>query len=47
MHLSIVTTLYRSAGHLAEFHRRISESAEKVTASFEIVFVNDGSPDDS
>ena len=47
MHLSIVTTLYRSASHLAEFHRRISEAAEKVSSDYEIVFVNDGSPDDS
>lgn len=47
MHLSVVTTMYRSAGHLAEFHRRISEAAAKITPSFELVFVNDGSPDDS
>jgi putative glycosyltransferase len=47
MHLTIVTTLYRSAGHLAEFHRRVSESAAKITDSFDIVLVNDGSPDDS
>ena len=47
MHLTIVTTLYRSAGHLAEFHRRIVEAAASVTDSFDLVFVNDGSPDDS
>jgi putative glycosyltransferase len=30
-----------------EFHRRITAAAEKLTPEFEIVFVNDGSPDDS
>src|SRR5690349_21253569 len=47
MHLSIVTTLYRSARHLPEFHRRIVAAAEKITPDFEILLVNDGSPDDS
>ena len=47
MHLSIVTTLYMSAPHLQEFHRRISSAAAEITSDFEIIFVNDGSPDDS
>lgn len=47
MHLSVVTTLYRSAQFVAEFHRRISEAAAALTASYEIIFVNDGSPDES
>jgi putative glycosyltransferase len=47
MELSIVTTLYRSAGHLAEFHRRMSAAAAAVTQDYEIIFVNDGSPDQS
>jgi putative glycosyltransferase len=47
MRLSIVTTLYRSARHLDEFHARVSASAGRVTPDFEIVLVNDGSPDDS
>lgn len=45
--LSIVTTLYHSATHLAEFHRRISEAARAITEDYEIILVNDGSPDDS
>lgn len=45
--LSIVTSMYRSAPFLEEFHRRVVMAASAVTASFEIVFVNDGSPDDS
>jgi putative glycosyltransferase len=47
MRLSIVTTLYKSARHLDEFHARISRTASAVTPDYEIVFVNDGSPDES
>ena len=47
MTLSIVTTLYCSAPHLKEFYRRASAAAETITSDYEIVFVNDGSPDDS
>ena len=47
MRLSIVTTLYRSARHLDEFHARVSAAAAGLTPDYEIVFVNDGSPDDS
>jgi putative glycosyltransferase len=45
--LSIVTTLYRSADHLLEFHTRVSRAAALLTADYEIIFVNDGSPDHS
>jgi putative glycosyltransferase len=45
--LSIVTTLYRSSIFIDEFVRRVTVQAEKITANFEIVFVDDGSPDDS
>jgi putative glycosyltransferase len=45
--LSIVTTLYRSAPHLREFHERITREAERIGGGHELVFVNDGSPDDS
>lgn len=48
MKLSVVTTLYKSAESLTEFHRRASEAARKFAdEDYEIVFVNDGSPDDS
>jgi len=47
MKLSIVTTLYRSAPYIEEFYRRICASAEQITRDFEIIFVNDGSPDQS
>ena len=47
MHLSIVTTLYRSASHLPEFHERITRAAQAITHDYELILVNDGSPDDS
>jgi putative glycosyltransferase len=47
MKLSIVTTLYKSAAYVEEFHRRATEAALRITDDFEIVMVDDGSPDDS
>src|SRR6267142_857552 len=47
MELSIVTTLYCSAPHIEEFCRRVSAAAEKITRDFEVILVNDGSPDRS
>jgi len=47
MKISLVTTLYRSASHLEEFYSRASEAAVALTDDFEVVFVNDGSPDNS
>jgi putative glycosyltransferase len=48
MKLSVVATLYRSARHLPEFHARATEAARQFAGSnYEIVLVNDGSPDDS
>ncbi|VTU15145.1 glycosyltransferase family 2 protein [Variovorax sp. RA8] len=48
MKLSIVATLYQSAPYIAEFHRRATEAARQLVGeAFEIVLVNDGSPDDS
>ncbi|MEZ4712097.1 MAG: glycosyltransferase family 2 protein [Caldilineaceae bacterium] len=45
MKLSIVTTLYYSAPYLEEFYTRIQAEATKITDDYEIVLVNDGSPD--
>ena len=47
MELSIVSTMYRSAPFIAEFYRRMVSAASALTTDFEIVLVNDGSPDDS
>ncbi|MFC1516878.1 glycosyltransferase family 2 protein, partial [Thermodesulfobacteriota bacterium] len=47
MELSVVTTLYKSALYVEEFYRRISTEAEKITDDYEIIMVDDGSPDNS
>lgn len=45
MKLSIVTALYYSVPYIDEFYHRISASAQQITDEYEIIFVNDGSPD--
>ena len=45
--LSIVTTLYRSAPYIQEFYERIIPEIKKITTDYEIIFVDDGSPDDA
>jgi putative glycosyltransferase len=48
MKLSVVATLYRSAPYIDEFFRRATEAARTIVGdSYEIILVNDGSPDDS
>jgi putative glycosyltransferase len=48
MKLSVVTTLYRSKGFLEVFLKEIITSIETIDVKdFELIFVNDGSPDDS
>jgi len=47
MRLSVVSTLYCSAPYLEEFHRRVSAAARQLTDDYELVLVNDGSPDDA
>ncbi|PHR30082.1 MAG: glycosyl transferase [Desulfotalea sp.] len=48
MKLSIVATLYQSAAYINEFHQRVSAAAQKLVGDeYEIVLVNDGSPDNS
>ena len=48
MKLSIVTTLYCSAPYIAEYVERMSAAAQKIAKDdYEIVVVNDGSPDDA
>jgi putative glycosyltransferase len=47
MKLSIVTSLYRSEPYVAEFHRRIRAVAAEITSDCEVIYVNDGSPDEA
>ena len=45
--LSIVATLYHSEAYVAEFCNRAAAAASAFTGRFEIILVNDGSPDRS
>jgi putative glycosyltransferase len=47
MRLSIVTTLYMSEPYVLEFYRRARAAANEITPDFEMIFVDDGSPDGS
>ena len=47
MDLSIVTTLYYSARHLNDYYVRMTAAARQVTDDYEIILVDDGSPDES
>ncbi|CAN5492653.1 glycosyltransferase family 2 protein [soil metagenome] len=47
MKLSIVSTMYYSQDYLEEFCERCVASASAITSEFEIILVNDGSPDNS
>src|SRR5713101_542719 len=46
MRLSIVTSLYRSEPYIRDFYERTRAVAAEITSDLELVFVNDGSPDD-
>jgi len=45
--LSIVTTVYNSSSYIDEFCTRMIAAASQISDNFEIIIVNDGSPDDS
>lgn len=48
MNLSIVTTLFKSENYIDEFYSRIIKEIKKLNLNnYEIIFVNDGSPDNS
>ena len=47
MQLSIVTCLFHSASYIEEYYTRISKVARQITDDYEIIMVNDGSPDNS
>lgn len=48
MKISIVATLYKSAPYIAEFYQRASAAARQLVGEdYEIILVNDGSPDNS
>ncbi len=45
--LSIVVPVYNEASNLTELHTEISEACQKLKKAFEIIFVDDGSQDES
>ena len=45
--MSVVTTLYRSECYIDGFYARVSDVIKTITPDYEIIFVNDGSPDGS
>lgn len=47
MKLSTVTTMYRSEAFLIEFYNKLITAVKQVTEDYEIILINDGSPDDS
>ena len=48
MKLSVVATLYQSEQYISEFHKRCTDTARKLVGDdYEIIFVNDGSSDNS
>src|SRR5262245_39757111 len=47
MEISIVVPVYKSAPCLPELAQRVRESVGRHTSSYELILVNDGSPDDS
>lgn len=47
MKVSVVATLFYSDPYIREFYRRVTEEVKKITGDYEIIFVNDGSPDSS
>lgn len=47
MKISVVTTLYQSAPYVYDFYYAIQRNLLKLTSDYEIIFVNDGSPDGS
>ena len=47
MDIAIVSSLYSSEKYIDEFYSRIVDVVKKHSLSYEIIFVNDGSPDNS
>jgi len=45
--ISVVVACYRDAGNVREMHARLSAVLPQVTSNYEIIFVNDNSPDNA
>ncbi|HEY0653477.1 MAG TPA: glycosyltransferase family 2 protein, partial [Chryseosolibacter sp.] len=47
MKLSVITTMYHSRNYLHEFYFKTVSAIKELDLTYEIIFVDDGSPDDS
>lgn len=45
--VTVLTTMYYSSQYIEEFYFRVLKALVNISDNFEIIFVNDGSPDDS
>lgn len=45
--ISIIVICYRDAGCIREMHKRVTGVMEKITANYELIYVNDASPDNA
>lgn len=45
--ISIVPVCYKDKGNIRELYRRLTKEIKKITSNYEIVYVNDASPDGS
>jgi len=45
--ISVVPIAYRDEGNIKELYRRVTKELQKITPNYEIVYVNDRSPDNS
>src|SRR5271169_370305 len=45
--ISVVVTCYRDEGSIQELLKRLTETMSKVTPNWEVIYVNDDSPDNS
>lgn len=46
-HISVVAPVFNESENLSEFHERICTALGKITSAFEIIYINDGSTDNS
>lgn len=45
--ISVVVVCYRDAGSIHELYRKVKDMLEKITPHYEIIYVNDASPDNA
>jgi len=43
--ISVIPICYKDEGNIAEMHRRVTAVMQQITPDYEIIYVNDGSPD--